>query len=63
MPTLDEFRAAHPDLGFAVYAYTPGGPVTLEIHQPGGAILTVTRDSEAEAIAAAFPAPSIDLFE
>lgn len=34
MTTLDELRAAHPALGFALYAYEPGGPVTLEVLAP-----------------------------
>lgn len=30
MTDLDALRAKYPHLAFAVYAYEPGGPVTLE---------------------------------
>lgn len=30
MNELDTLRAKYPHLGFALYAYEPGGPVTLE---------------------------------
>ena len=52
--TLDDLRAAHPDLGFALYAYDPRGPVTLEVHAAEG-VFTFIGSTEAEAIAAAFP--------
>lgn len=52
--TLDELRAARPALGFAVYAYTPGGGVTLEVHDAGD-IYEFSASTEAEAIAKAFP--------
>lgn len=29
---FDVLRAKHPHLGFAVYAYTPNGQITLELH-------------------------------
>lgn len=45
--TLDEVREAWPEFGFAVYAFIPGGAVTLEIHAPGGEILSFTEASEA----------------
>lgn len=63
---LDAVRAAYPHLGFAVYAYDPGGPVTLEIHD-GGTVFTFRAATEAEAVALAFPAAlepaPADLFE
>jgi hypothetical protein len=52
--TLDDLRAAAPDLGFALYAYDPGGPVTLEIHAAEG-VFTFTGPTEAAAVEAAFP--------
>lgn len=52
--TLDELRAARPALGFAVYAYTPGGGVTLEVHDAGD-VYEFSAPTEAEAIAKAFP--------
>ena len=54
--TLDDLRAAHPALGFAVYAYEPGGQVTLEIHAAEG-VFTFRAATEEAAIAAAFPQP------
>jgi hypothetical protein len=63
--TLDELRALLPDLGFAVYAYDPRGPVTLEVHAAEG-VFTFTAASEQAAIAAAFPQaeeiPDDDIF-
>ena len=52
--TLDDLRAAHPDLGFALYAYDPRGPVTLEVHAAEG-VFSFIGSTEAAAIAAAFP--------
>lgn len=52
--TLDELRVSRPTLGFAVYAYTPGGAVTLEVHDKGE-IYSFVGATEAEAIARAFP--------
>lgn len=54
--SLDEVRAAFPQLGLALYAYEPGGPVTLEIHAPEG-VFTFSAETEELAIAAAFPEP------
>lgn len=53
--TLDELRAANPELAFAVYALEPGGPVTFEVHTPDGSFYTFLGESEAAAIAEAFP--------
>lgn len=55
--SLDDLRAANPGLGFAVYAYTPGGPVTLEVLLPSGETYTFLGETMAEAIARAFPPP------
>lgn len=52
---LDELRQAQPELGFAVYAYEPGGPVTLEAITPDGDIFSWRGDTVADAIAEAFP--------
>lgn len=63
--TLDDLRAAHPDLGFALYAYDPRGPVTLEVHAAEG-VFKFIGATEAAAIAAAFPQateePNDDIF-
>jgi hypothetical protein len=53
--TLDELRVEHPELGFALYAYSPGEDVILEVHTPDGGVFSFTGPTEAEAIAAAFP--------
>ena len=60
--SLDELRRAHPELGAALYAYEPGGPVTLEIHTPDGQVYPFTGDTEAAALAVAFPPelPAVD---
>ena len=52
--TLDDLRTAHPKLGFALYAYTPGGAVTLEVHD-AGEVYSFVAPSEADVIAKAFP--------
>jgi|APThiThiocy_ev2_2_1041544.scaffolds.fasta_scaffold38821_2 hypothetical protein len=52
--TLDHLRAAYPALGFALYAYDPGGRVTLEIHD-GKDVFTFSGATEAEVISVAFP--------
>lgn len=53
--SLDDARAANPDLGFAIYAYGPGEPVTLEILTPDAQVFTFTGTSEADVLAKAFP--------
>ena len=53
--SLDDLRREHPDLGLAVYAYSPGEPVTLEIHTPDGGVFTWTAPTVAEVIELAFP--------
>jgi len=52
--TLDDLRAAHPQLGFAVYAMTPGEPVTLEVYS-GEDVFSFTAATADEALALAFP--------
>ena len=66
MASLDELRAAYPHLGFALYAFEPGGDVTLEVHDTG-TVLTTTGPTAEAAIAKAFPhfvesLPLVDLF-
>lgn len=53
--TLDDARAANPDLGFAAYAYEPGGDVVLEIHTPDGQVFTFSAPTETAVLALAFP--------
>ena len=52
---FDEIRLAWPTLGFAIYAFTPGEPLTLEVHDVDGKIYTFMGKTAAQAIAAAFP--------
>lgn len=68
--SLDEARAANPDLGFALYAYDPDAPVTLEVHTPDGQVFTWTGPSEANVLSQAFPPapevsemPTVNIFE
>ena len=53
--SLDEIRAENPDIGVAVYAYSPGEPVTLEAHTPDGGVFTWTAPTLMDAIREAFP--------
>jgi hypothetical protein len=53
--TLDELRAANPELGMALYALEPGGPVTFEIYAPDGKVFSWRDATAALAIAQAFP--------
>lgn len=53
--SLDEARAANPDLGFAIYAMTPGGPVTLEVFDPDGQVYRFDGETETAVLADAFP--------
>lgn len=54
MKTLDEIRAKYPHLGLALYAYEPGGMVTLECHS-GKEVFVFVGPTEAEAVSAGFP--------
>lgn len=56
--SLDELRQRLPDVGVAVYAYEPGGPVTLEIHAPDGATFTFVGPTLAAAMDRAFASAS-----
>jgi hypothetical protein len=58
--SLDEARRLNPELGFALYAYEPGGPITLEIHDPVGEVFTFAGITEEAVFAAAFPADAFD---
>lgn len=55
MPTFDDLRAALPLTGLAVYAFDPGGPLTMELLTPDGRLLAIERATLAECIAAAMP--------
>lgn len=57
MIDFDALRAANPLLGFAVYAYDPTGPVTLEITTPYKTVVPFTGVTLAAACALAFPPP------
>lgn len=59
--TLDEIRAAYPHLGLAVYAFEPGGPLTLEVHTPDGQSWQFMATTEAQALALAFPAEEAEV--
>jgi len=66
--TLDELRANQPELGFAVYALEPGGPVTFEVHTPDAQVFAFTGQTAQEAIDEAFPPtaahqPTADVFD
>jgi hypothetical protein len=51
---LDALRAKYPHLGFAVYAYDPKGPVTLECITAEGKTFQFQGPTLAEAIAIGF---------
>jgi hypothetical protein len=53
--SLDDLRARHPELGFAIYAYEPGGLVTLEVLTPDGKTYPFKAETAASAAALAFP--------
>ena len=52
---LDDLRTRFPHLGFGVYAYEPGKPVTLEIHTPDGATHEIRGPTLGACISKAFP--------
>lgn len=72
---FDRIRRVHRWSGLAVYAYEPGGPVTLEVLTPDGQTYAWTAPTLREAAARAFPdlmpgeepapaeAPAIDIFD
>lgn len=55
--TVDDLRAAWPDVGVALYAYEPRGPVTLELLFENGERATFSAASEAEALRRILGAP------
>jgi len=55
--TFDEARQARPTFGFAVYAYEPGGPITLEVHTPVDGLFTFEGPTLQAALDRAFPPP------
>lgn len=57
MADVDALRARFPHLGFAVYAYEPGGPVTLEVLTAQGEVFSLTRPTLAACAAELFPEP------
>lgn len=52
---FDELRQQHPDLGFALYAMTPGGAVTLEVFTPDGQVYAFQGMTAHSVIDGAFP--------
>lgn len=66
---LDVLRMQNPELGFALYAMTPGGAVTLEVFTPDDQVFSFSGATAADALAAAFPEtppepdpPPVDIF-
>ncbi len=57
---IDQYRALYPHIGLAVYAYEPGGPVTVEVLTQDGSQFTRQAPTAQEALEALFgplPAP------
>lgn len=54
MTDLDALRAKYPHLGFAVYAFEPNGPVTLECLTADGKTFQFHGPTLADAIVAGF---------
>lgn len=61
--TFDELRASRPNLGIAVYAYTAGETVTLELHDGSSDPYTFVGATLQEAIDKAFPPPPVITFK
>jgi hypothetical protein len=55
MIPFDELRAKYPHLGFALYAYQPDGPVTLECITPEQQTFTFLGATAEAAMAEGFP--------
>ncbi len=53
--TFDEIRAAHPELGLALYAIDPSGVVTFEVHTPDGQVFAWRGPTEEAVLREAFP--------
>ena len=52
---LHQIRQKNPELRLAIYAMTPGEPVTLEILTPDDQVFTFTKPTLTEALDEAFP--------
>lgn len=66
MSDFDALRAMFPDTSFAVYAYKPGQPVTLEAIEPTGETHTLTGNSLREILSALLPPADVtelDIFK
>lgn len=57
---FDTLRAKYPHLGYAAYAYVPGGPVTLECITPEGQTFKFTGPTMLLAIDAGFPEDDVE---
>lgn len=58
---IDQYRALYPHLGLAIYAYEPGGPVTVEVLAQDGSQFTRQAPTAREALEALFgPIPGPD---
>lgn len=57
---IDDLRARYPALGFALYAYEPGGAVTLEV-MDGSDVYSFKGATMTEAVALAFPPEPADI--
>lgn len=58
---IDQYRAIYPHLGLAIYAYEPGGPVTVEVLAQDGSQFTRQAPTAREALEALFgPIPGPD---
>jgi hypothetical protein len=53
--SLDDLRRQEPDVGAAIYALEPGGPVTLEVLMPDGQMFSWVAATVAEVFSQAFP--------
>lgn len=64
--TFDELRAAHPQLGFSLFAMTPGEDVTLEVYFEDN-VHSFTGPTAQAALDTAFPpappAPEPNVFD
>lgn len=60
MIDFDTLRAKYPHLGYAAYAYDPGGPVTIECITADGKSFKFTGPTMLAAIAEGFPEDSAE---
>jgi len=56
---FDAIRAAHPGLGFCVYALENPGLVTFEMHLPDGRYFSFKAATLRDALALAFPPDAV----